>query len=78
MTSRRPSLFAIALSALVVGVCLARPATAAAPLLVITDDQSANPFGAYWSEILRGEGLNAFATSYIPGSNLAKVIASCR
>jgi hypothetical protein len=31
------------------------------PVLVVT--RSANPFSTYYAEILRGEGLNAFATA---------------
>jgi len=33
---------------------------AAAPLLVLSDDAAANPFGDYFTEIFRGEGLLAF------------------
>ncbi len=36
------------------------PAQAAAPVLVLSDNGGANPFGNYLSEILRGEGLLAF------------------
>ncbi|MCC6492540.1 MAG: hypothetical protein IT424_05920 [Pirellulales bacterium] len=42
------------------GCFAGRSCAAAAPLLVLTDDASANPFGAYYSEILRGEGLLEF------------------
>lgn len=35
-------------------------ANAAAPILVLSDDVAANPFGDYLAEILRGEGLLAF------------------
>jgi len=35
-------------------------ARAAAPVLVLTDQGAANPFGQYAAEILRGEGLLAF------------------
>lgn len=35
---------------------------AASPILLIMNDQTDNPFGAYLSEILRAEGINCFQT----------------
>jgi hypothetical protein len=32
-----------------------------APILILIDDRVGNPFGLYWSEIMRTEGLNCFA-----------------
>jgi hypothetical protein len=39
---------------------------AAAPVLVLNDDASANPYGDYLGEILRGEGISAIARHGLP------------
>ncbi|MGE3513323.1 MAG: hypothetical protein AB7N65_31065, partial [Vicinamibacterales bacterium] len=39
-----------------------RTQTAAAPILVVVNDGSPNPFGAYLPEILRAEGIKTFST----------------
>ena len=51
----------VRLAALVASLLLAAsPAGAAAPVLVLSENGGANPFGNYLSEVLRGEGLLAF------------------
>jgi hypothetical protein len=51
----------------------------AAPVLVLTDDNAANPFGVYATEILRGEGLLAFEqrdrTSWSADPNASSILA---
>lgn len=52
-------LFVVILAA--IAACIADEGWSVAPVLVITDSQqTSNPFGEYYTEILRGEGLMAF------------------
>jgi hypothetical protein len=38
---------------------------AGSPILVLIDEHADNPFGVYWTEILRAEGLNCFQAAYL-------------
>jgi hypothetical protein len=50
-------------------------ASAAAPILLVLDSSSSNPFGPYLGEILHAEGLNAFQTDQL-GNLTAPELAS--